>query len=323
MGVIAAYTCTMKYKLGDFVRFVDEKMEGYVTRIIDDQMIGVTGDDDFEIPVPANKVTFVHGRGEESPDEEAPQIKIPEGEFKTTGVYIAIIPDANANSLVHFYLVNETSYQLLAALHTKQQKQQKGEYAGLVEPQSVAKIYSAKLSDLQLWPSFVFQIVFYTKQPQPVKEPLQFTEQFKAKDFAGAKKTIPYIKQQGWLIRLDEPEITIDAEKLKESFFKPAQEKQEIQKPGTEIDLHIEQLREYHQFLGSSEILAIQINHFKKTLEAAIVHQMQEITYIHGTGNGILRHELHKLLAKNQKVHTFIDARKEKFGYGATKVILK
>ena len=39
----------MKYKLGDFVRFVDEKMEGFVTRIIDEQMIGVTGDDDFEI----------------------------------------------------------------------------------------------------------------------------------------------------------------------------------------------------------------------------------------------------------------------------------
>jgi hypothetical protein len=47
----------MKYKLGDFVRFVDEKMEGFVTRIIDDQMIGVTGDDEFEIPVLASKVT--------------------------------------------------------------------------------------------------------------------------------------------------------------------------------------------------------------------------------------------------------------------------
>jgi hypothetical protein len=51
----------MKYKLGDFVRFVDEKMEGFVTRIIDEQMIGVTGDDDFEIPVLASKVTYVHG----------------------------------------------------------------------------------------------------------------------------------------------------------------------------------------------------------------------------------------------------------------------
>jgi hypothetical protein len=28
------------------------------------------------------------------------------------------------------------------------------------------------------------------------------------------------LKQKGWLIRLDEPEATIDAEKLKQSFFK-------------------------------------------------------------------------------------------------------
>jgi hypothetical protein len=30
---------------------------------------------------------------------------------------------------------------------------------------------------------------------------------------------------------------------------------------------------------------------------------------------------LHKLLGKNNKVQTFMDARKEKFGYGATKVV--
>src|SRR5271154_6764815 len=101
----------MKYKLGDFVRFVDEKMEGFVTRIIDEQMIGVTGEDDFEIPVLASKVTTVHGyeppgtvKG--SSIAEVTQIT---GEFKTKGVYVAVISDAKANSVVHFYLVNDTS----------------------------------------------------------------------------------------------------------------------------------------------------------------------------------------------------------------------
>jgi len=314
----------MKYKLGDFVRFVDEKMEGYVTRIIDEQMIAVTGDDDFEIPVLANKVTFVHGRGEDSHNEEIVQeIKAPEGDFKSSGVHVAVVTDAYANSLVHFYLVNETSYQILMTLSTEQQKHYKGEFADTVDPQGVVKIYSAKLSDLQIWPKFIFRALFFTKQNQPALSPLDVSEQFKAKDFAGAKKTIPYIKQQGWMIRLDEPELVIDAEKLKESFFKPAEEKQEVQKPASEIDLHIEKLRDDHHFLGSSEMLSIQVERFKKALEAAIVHQMHEITFTHGTGNGILRHELHKLLAKNQKVQTFMDAQKEKFGYGATKVVLK
>ena len=126
------------------------------------------------------------------------------------------------------------------------------------------------------------------------------------------------------MIQIDEPELVIDAEKIKESFFKPAEEKQPaIVKPVSEVDLHIEKLRDDHQFLSSSEILNIQTNHFKKALDAAIVHQMPDITFIHGTGNGILKHELHKLLSKHPKVQTFMDARKEKFGYGATKVVLK
>ena len=315
----------MRYKLGDFVRFVDEKLEGYVTRIIDEQMIGVTVEDDFEIPVLASKVTSVHGHGAASHDEEyvAADIKIPAGEFKAHGVHVAVVPDAKANALVHLYLINETSYQLPATVTTEQQKTFKGEYAGVIEPHALAKIYSAKLSDLQLWPNFVFQVLFYTKQNQPVVTPLTVNEQFKAKDFSGAKKLIPFLNQMGWLIQIDEPELVIDADKLKESFFKPAQEKQEVQKPVAELDLHIEKLRDDYQFLSSSEILNIQTDHFKKALDAAIVHQMPDITFIHGTGNGILKHELHKLLSKHPKVQTFMDARKEKFGYGATKVILK
>jgi hypothetical protein len=314
----------MRYKLGDFVRFVDEKLEGYVTRIIDEQMIGVTVEDDFEIPVLASKVTYVHGHGAVSHDEDyvAPT-NLPVGEFKSKGVYIAVVTDAKANALVHLYLVNETSYQLLTAVTTEQQKTLKGEFAGIIEPQSSAKIYSAKLSDLQLWPKFIFQVLFFTRQNQPLVAPLNITEQFKAKDFSGAKKLVPVLKQQAWLIQLDEPELVIDAQKLKESFFKPAQEKQEVQKPVSELDLHIEKLRDDYQFLSSSEILNIQTENFKKALDAAIVHQMPDITFIHGTGNGILKHELHKLLSKHPKVQTFMDARKEKFGYGATKVILK
>ncbi|RYU91316.1 DUF2027 domain-containing protein [Mucilaginibacter terrigena] len=314
----------MRYKLGDFVRFVDEKLEGYVTKIIDEQMIGVTVEDDFEIPVLASKVTYVHGHGAQSHDEEyIPQAK-PTGEFKSKGVHIAVVADVKAQALVHLYLVNETSYQLLASVTAQQQKDNKGEFAGVIEPSGVAKVYSAKLSDLQLWPKLIFQVLFYTKQNKPSVTPLNVSQQFKAKDFAGAKKMVPFIKQQGWMIQLDEPELIIDAEKLKESFFKPAEEKTQIvAKPVSELDLHIEKLRDDYQFLGSSEILNIQTDHFKKALDAAIVHQMPDITFIHGTGNGILKHELHKLLSKHPKVQTFMDARKEKFGYGATKVVLK
>ena len=314
----------MKYQLGDFVRFVDEKMEGFVTRIIDDEMIGVTGEDDFEIPVLASKVTSVHGY--QTPGSAKTIIaekEVPALEFITKGIYLGVVNDAKANSVVHFYLINTTNFNLVTTLISEKQGLHKGEYAGIVAPLSNTKIYSAQLADLQLWPKFSFNALYYTTQSVILPAPLQVEEKFKAKDFAGAKKPLPQLNQQGWLIQLDEPELVIDAEKLKESFFKPAEEKVVIDKPVQEVDLHIEKLRDDHEFLDGAEILKLQLAHFHKALDAAIVHQLPDITFIHGTGNGFLKNELHKLLGRNPKVQTFMDARKEKFGFGATRVILK
>ncbi|WP_461451418.1 Smr/MutS family protein [Mucilaginibacter sp.] len=314
----------MKYKLGDFVRFVDEKMEGFVTRIVDEQMIGVTGDDDFEIPVLASKVTFVHGYENNGKKSLAAEVmQTPVAEFITKGVYLGLVNDAKVNSVMHFYLINDTSFQLLAGLTTESQDKYKGEQAEIIAPKKAVKIYSGQLADLQLWPKFIFNIVFFTNQNIKPEAPLAVTEKIKAKDMASAKKKLPLLDLQGWLIQLDEPELVIDAQKLKESFHKPAGEKQEITKPAGEVDLHIEKLRDDHQLLHSSEILNIQLSYFNKALDAAIVHQLPDITFIHGSGNGTLRQELHRLLSKNNRIQTFMDARKEKFGYGATKVILK
>jgi len=314
----------MKYKLGDFVRFVDEKLEGFITRIIDEQMIGVTVEDDFEIPVPAAKVTLVHGykapgteitsQGDNPPVQTA--------DFKTKGIYLGVLPDEKAGSVVHFHLINDTSFQLLATLITEKQGF-KGEYAGIIAPNSSVKVYSAQLADLQLWPKVVINLLYFTGQNIEMPLPLTFAEKFKAKDFSGSKKSLPVINKQGWQIRLDEAELVIDAEKLKESFFQSAEEKITLTKPGREIDLHIEKLRDDHQLFSSAEILKIQLAHFNKSLDAAIVHQLPDVIFIHGAGNGTLRHELQRALSKHPKVQTFMDAQKEKFGYGATRVVLK
>jgi hypothetical protein len=314
----------MKYKLGDFVRFVDEKMEGFVTRIIDDQMIGVTGEDDFEIPVLASKVTTVHGyEGAGAAKETKPDEQAASSDFVAAGLYLCVLSDPKANSVVHFHLVNETSFRLMAALTTAGGQKFKGEFSGIVEPKSAVKIYSAQMADLGLWPQFILHVIFSTKSNTEPPNPLVYKEKFKAKDFSGSKKQVPMLKQPGWLIQLDEVQVGIDPQKLKESFFKTPAEKTDIEKPGAEIDLHIEKLRNDHQFLTSHEMLSVQLDKFNKSLDAAIVHQMPEIIFIHGAGNGILRHELHKALGRHQKVQTFMDARKEKFGYGATKVLLK
>src|SRR5450755_732258 len=101
-----------------------------LSRIIDDQMIGVTGEDDFEIPVLASKVTTVHGYIPAGSVKET-KVEEPEvtGEFNARGVYLGFVNDPKANSVVHFNLVNDTSFQLLVALTSSNQNKFKGEFA--------------------------------------------------------------------------------------------------------------------------------------------------------------------------------------------------
>ncbi len=304
------------------MRFVEERREGYITRIIDEQTIAVTDEDGFEIPVLASQVTRVHGQTSRE-DEVAQPAADNAAEFIANGIFLALAADKRIASVVHFHLVNNTSYQLLATLKTEKTTKFKGEFSGIIEPKSSVKMYSASLNELDQWPKFHIQALLFSSTSAELIKPIQFSEKLRAKDLSGSKKNSPHLDQPAWLIQLDSNEPAIDVQALKESFHKPAAEKLEIANPGKEVDLHIEKLRDDHQFLSSSEILSIQLAHFRKSLDAAIVHKLPSIIFIHGSGNGTLRNEVHKLISKHAQVKTFMDAYKERFGYGATEVILK
>jgi len=316
----------MNFKLGDFVRFVEESRQGYITRIIDHQMVGVTDEDDFEIPVLASKITYIFGHAANPKiteiNDTKPDFGI-EADFRSEGLYLAVADDQKASSVVHFHLINESSLQMLITLKTEKSGKYKGEYAGALAPKSQLKVYSASLSELDVWPTFTIQALLYTLADHKPMEPLVITQRFKAKDFSGAKKQVALLNKHAWQFQLDKPVPLIDAQKLKESFFKTPEEKAIIEKPSKEVDLHIEKLRDDHQFLSKQEILDHQLKTFHKTFDGAIVHKLPSIVFIHGVGNGTLRHEIHKMISTHAQVKTFMDARKEKFGYGATEAIFK
>lgn len=314
----------MKYKIGEFVRFVDERREGYITKIIDESTIAVSDEDGFEIPVLASQVTWVHGKSEitESTPSVTLNTQAPES-FINNGIYLAIADDKKIVSVIHFYLLNESSWQVLLSFKTEKHNKYKGEFAGLINPNTAVKVYTASLNELDLWPKFHIQALLFSTIEHEAEKPLIFTDKFKAKDFSGAKKNHRLLDHPAWMIQLDSYSTTIDPVKLKESFFKPTTAKNEIPVPGKEVDLHIEKLRDDYHFLSGSEILSLQLNHFKKYLDAAIVHKQDAIVFIHGVGNGMLKTEIHRILSKHPQVKTFMDAQKERFGYGATEVLIK
>ena len=210
----------MQINLGDFVRFVDENIEGYVTRIIDKDTIGVTDANDFEIPVLASKVTLVHGN---IPDDDTvvgsrSAAVVTPAEFVKDGVFLGLVSDQHSNSVAHFHVVNNTSYDLLVAFTTEKNDHFKGEFAGIVAGNTAKRIYSANMSDIQIWPKFRLEALFHTPASFEPKAAIIFHQHLKGKDLSVAKQDIPLLKAKGWLFQLDQKEAALDFDKLKARF---------------------------------------------------------------------------------------------------------
>ena len=75
--------------------------------------------------------------------------------------------------------------------------------------------------------------------------------------------------------------------------------------------------------MSNAEKIQLQLNTFEQQLNYAIASGMDEITFIHGVGNGVLRKEIHKILSQNNNLKFFQDTQKSNFGYGATLVKIK
>lgn len=210
----------MQINLGDFVRFVDENIEGYVTRIIDKDTIGVTDANDFEIPVLASKVTLVHGTipSDDTVVSNRSTQVVAAAEFIKDGVFLGLVSDQHSNSVAHFHVVNNTSYDLLVAFSTEKNDHFKGEFAGVVAGNSAKRIYSANMSDIQIWPKFRLEALFYTPLSFEPKPAIIFHQQLKGKDLSVAKQDIPLLKAKGWLIELDQKEAALNLDQLKARF---------------------------------------------------------------------------------------------------------
>ena len=180
----------------------------------------------------------------------------------------------------------------------------------------------------------MWQALFFREGMTTLREPLIQRMRFRANTIFKAKSPAPLLNKDAHLFQLDtqtpaQP-VSVQADKILDSWETNSQnsisEKAKtpaVAKPAVEVDLHIEKLTTQLIGLASAEMLKIQLEAFEKALDGAIAHGMQQITFIHGIGNGTLRTEIHRRLSKHVHVKFYEDAQKEKFGYGATKVSLK
>jgi hypothetical protein len=132
----------------------------------------------------------------------------------------------------------------------------------------------------------------------------------------------PLIGKNAYLFGLENTTKELDIRGLNAELnqLTPAPQATRVQAPFASIDLHIEALHPKPDSLSNSEMLRIQLEVFEKNLNQAIAAGMDQITFIHGIGNGVLRKEIHKRLSQLRNISYFQDTQKDQWGYGATLV---
>ena len=234
--------------------------------------------------------------------------------------------------------------------------------AGKLGPKaSTAPLSFLHLKDFEEWPAAVLQLLPTRLNGDAAYELLLKRQGFKASTFYASRRPAPVIGKEAYLFQLDEkaaaalaPEqlaapaplaaaptapaapAGVDAAALKAQLTGDAPARPAavvaaagapvvpVTAPPHEFDLHLEALRpDAPEDLSNTAILRLQLDAFEDALDRALATNMHEIVFIHGVGNGVLRKELHRQLSRNKDIKFFEEARKEKFGFGATLVRLK
>lgn len=124
--------------------------------------------------------------------------------------------------------------------------------------------------------------------------------------------------------------LVVDSKRLKEQMYKDEKiiahegKKKRQKDDGTlVIDLHADELLETTAGMNAADILHYQLDVFKNTMDENKKKKGQKIVFIHGKGEGVLRHALVHELNYRYKSCTYQDASFQEYGYGATQVTIK
>jgi len=260
------------------------------------------------------------------------------------GLYLALVHQSPELLAVH--VINNTDSDLLFTYGEDRNGQYRGLSSDKLGPKAASRpLGHWHLKDFDQWPAVVVQLLPHRVNGNTAFELLTKRQQFKAATFYSSRQPAPILQKEAYLFQLDEKPaapVNLAPEKLadqlkqqlsgdapaKPAAVAPAPEPvKAIVAPPHEFDLHLEALSpeslKAEPPLSNTAMLKLQIDAFEDALSRALATNMHEIVFIHGSGNGTLRKELHKLLSRNKDIKFFEDARKEKFGYGATLVRLK
>lgn len=342
----------MNFKIGDKVKFLNEKGEGIITRIINKTTVGVTVEDGFEIPYAIFNLVPIIDKNAAKP-EPAPLKKVPLVEQKIElqnnpieieeeeGVYLGFSPENKrdiSHSNINVWLMNHTSYIISYTYSIWNSGSYNTLETGKIQAFDVELVQTIHRKELNDHRNFKIDALFYSEKPHEHQHPISnviklkpiklYKENaFKPNGFINDNALIFPVYKFSEGLGADAYKVT--DQKLASVLFQKSKETagSKISKPHAtndplkemEIDLHIEELLEDYSNMSNAEIIQVQLHHFQNALDKAITEHLKKLIVIHGVGNGRLKQEVRAILSGYSNLK-FYDASYARYGFGATEI---
>lgn len=346
------------FKAGDHVSFLNEKQDGIIRDITEGGRIIVELEDGFSLEVgpgelvlvkrPATAAsTFVKVMDEAAIIEKVHHVQnICELLPIRDELYLILLPTENqiSSGPVKLYLANSTPFHFVYTLHTVRNKKLHGLHFGTLEPGKSHFITELKREQFFDSGELDFDALLFDYKPHHTTSRVHKSIQLSP---PALSQTFPLLSSPYCFsktitlhasVQTEDIDDKVIFEKLISQYADKGKQKSighadksknkqtlftqpyGISPANFEVDLHIEELIENFEKLNNAAIIEIQLKHFRKELDKALLRHSKSIVFIHGIGNGKLKSEIRKEL--NALGYKFTDAPYQRYGSGATEVIL-
>ncbi len=350
----------MNFKIGDKVRFLNEKGEGTVSKIINKTTVGITIEDGFEIPYAISELILIQDKHKTeipeknySHDSILPITKSEQNQFplekgargiknaEPEGIYVAFSPEKIndiSHSDINVWLINNTGYQLLFTYSLFQNGSFSTLETGTMKVHEIFLIETIDRKELSDFSTFKIEALFFDtgehEHQSPLSEmiklkPIKLYREnaFAENSFISEKALIMNVCYMNGVVEENTFQSKIDLAKVlfqKQTYtdFPKKSKPHASHDPSyeKEINLHIEDLMDNYKGMSNAEIIQVQLKYFQKALDTAISEHYRKLIIIHGVGNGRLKQEVRTILSSCKNLQ-FHDASYSKYGFGATEIL--
>lgn len=260
-------------------------------------------------------------------------------------VSLAFLPmeeKALSNTRFEAYIINDSNYFLYFTYLSASGRSWQLREKGMLEPNSKMFIEEFGREELNDMEHICVQLLpFKDKKPFALKAAMNIERRIDTVKFYKLHlfRENPYFDEGALIYDLvvdDKPtkEIFASAEELQKAILeKKKGEAPSHKQPSApkiakgsdilEVDLHINELLDSTAGMNNFEILNYQLDVVRKTLDKHIKEKGKRIVFIHGKGEGVLRNAISQELRRKYPRCISQDASFQKYGFGATMVIIK